>query len=351
VLVIIDEADHMSGRRITRVILVLFALSLLLGIIAAQDFGFNWSGQYFDTRDWTGTVINRVDPTINFNWGTAAPVAGIDPAQFSVRWTGSFNFTGGLYRFTIGSNDGAAVYIDGMLILDNLANVGAFRTISVDANVAAGLHQIRVDYFKDSGEGSIQFFWESLFAGPTLTAGPTMTPSSTGQPAIPEGALRATVINAAVLNVRTAPTTGGGVIDRIRRGETYQVVGRNENATWFLLQTWRGQGWSSGHYLAIDGNEFNAPIASAGNTLGLVPGVPDTGYVVQVLAGMRLRATPDVFAAQTGRIPWGSFLPVTGRTAAGDWYQVVWKGTVGWVFGGYAAPFSGSIDNVPVVTP
>ena len=46
------------------------------------------SGAYFDNMDFTGTKFTRIDPTINFNWGTGSPMSGIAPDSFSVRWSG-----------------------------------------------------------------------------------------------------------------------------------------------------------------------------------------------------------------------------------------------------------------------
>src|SRR2546427_9392707 len=46
------------------------------------------TGVYYDNQDFTGTKFTRIDPTINFNWGYGAPMSGIAPDSFSVRWSG-----------------------------------------------------------------------------------------------------------------------------------------------------------------------------------------------------------------------------------------------------------------------
>src|SRR5262249_28025616 len=158
-------------------------------------------------------------------------------------------------------------------------------------------------------------------------------------------ALSGTIIRATTLLVRQAPYLGAPVMGRVHRGQTYQVVGRDKDAYWFLIQLSQGQGWVWGYYLHVNGNEFNAPISNpfvtAGNPAAL------TGVVVQTEAGMALRAAPDTNSTQIGRIPWGTILPVIGRTRSG-WYQVVFLNTTGWVSSGFVKTIQGDVNTVPV---
>jgi uncharacterized protein YraI len=177
---------------------------------------------------------------------------------------------------------------------------------------------------------------------------PTIPPTRTSLPNIPPGALTAIVIRASVLNVRDAPSLGGLVIGRILRGETYAVLGRDEDARWFLLQLGGYQGWAYGYYLFVNGNEFNPPIVSGASLLGLA-GQQDFGVRGQSFATLRLRQGPSVATTQIGRVTWGAFLPIIGRTTSG-WYQTVWKGTVGWVYSPFVRIVEGDLNNVPFKT-
>ena len=212
-------------------------------------------------------------------------------------------------------------------------------------------HLIVVEYQDFTGTAAVQFQW-SLVGGiePTATAGPTFTPTNTGLPPIPPGAITATVIRATVLNVRDAPSLGGQVIDRILRGQTYQIVGRNEDATWFLVQLAGKQGWIYGYYTFVDGNEYTPPISSFTSIVSLLSGIQDTGVMMQARATMKLRAEPTTLSVQTGKITWGGFLPVVGRTPDNVWLQVIWKDTLGWVYSPYLRQLSGDMNNVPVVS-
>jgi uncharacterized protein YgiM (DUF1202 family) len=224
----------------------------------------------------------------------------------------------------------------------------------VTVPVVAGSHTIVVEYREFTSTALVQFQWglvgagtPSVTAGPSPTPGPTNTPVPTGLPPIPPGAITATVIRAAVLNTRNAPSTGGLVVARILRGQTYTVVGRDKNARWFLLQLSGQQGWAWGYYLFINGNEFTPPIVSGSSTLGLA-GQPDYGVIAQSFATLRMRTAPSVAAVQNGRVTWGAFVPVIGRTADGFWWQIVWKNTIGWVYSPFLKIYQGNIRNVPV---
>ncbi|MCU0513137.1 MAG: SH3 domain-containing protein [Anaerolineae bacterium] len=340
----------------------LFIMALLLLALAgvetrrveAQDFGTTWTGTYFNTADFSGNpVFTRIDNQINFNYGAGSPVPGfVNADNFSVRWAGLQNFAAaGVYRFTAVAEAGIRVTVDGTVIIDRLAPTGAPQTATADVQIAAGTRDIRVDYVALTGNAAVQFFWQPFNVGPTPTEGPSPTPTNpppTGLPPIPPGALRATVVRAAVLNVRDAPSLGANRVGAILRGQTYAVVGRDANARWFLLQLSNGRAWAYGFYLSVDGNEFNAPVTSSTTLVGIPPGFPDTGVIIVTRAGMRLRGEPNTISPQTGRIPWGSFLPVVGRVADNSWYQVVWKGTIGWVFAGYTQVRQGDLNAVPI---
>src|SRR5437762_1452092 len=80
---------------------------------ASAESGSNWSGQYWTNADLSGNpAVTRTDQAINFNWQTGSPDAAIPVDNFSARWTLSTTFTGGLYHFRLGSDDGSRFFID-----------------------------------------------------------------------------------------------------------------------------------------------------------------------------------------------------------------------------------------------
>ena len=208
-----------------------------------------------------------------------------------------------------------------------------------------------VEYVEFTDKAILQVQWGLtggvVTAGPSPTSGPTATPAPTGLPSIPGGALSATVIRAPVLNVRAGPSAFADRIGSVLRGQTYQVVGRDEHARWFLLQLNGKQGWALGYYLYFNTNEFNAPVVSD-FVLGGNPAAA-SGVVAQSVGTLKLRAQHDVRSEQIGRVTWGGAVAVIGRTRYNDWYQVIWKGTTGWVAASWVRVVEGDINSIPVV--
>ena len=104
---------------------VLIALAMALVIMSGLPFALTalaegpWRGEYYNNRTLSGAPdLVRYESTINFDWGRLGPGDGISPTDFSVRWTGFFEFAGGTYRFTITCDDGARVWVDDVLIID-----------------------------------------------------------------------------------------------------------------------------------------------------------------------------------------------------------------------------------------
>ncbi|HEX2906128.1 MAG TPA: SH3 domain-containing protein [Phototrophicaceae bacterium] len=164
-----------------------------------------------------------------------------------------------------------------------------------------------------------------------------VTDSSGSQP--PPAGATATV-TAYALNVRQIPNPfTGAVLVRIRRGETYTVVGRNADTSWLQLNVNGVVGWVNAGYVAAY-NVQNVPITDAGTR--------PTGAVATVITGqLNVRQTPNPYnGVVLTRISWGEVYPVVGRNAAATWLQLNVNGVVGWVNARYMA--AGSLLNVPI---
>src|SRR5258707_5997712 len=102
---------------------------------ARADTGSNWTGNYYNNRDLLGSpVLTRVDPAVVFNWGPYSPGPGIPSSNWSARWTTVQYLNAGTYRFTVTSDDGVRMYIDGQIILDQWHDE-APTTYNVDVQV------------------------------------------------------------------------------------------------------------------------------------------------------------------------------------------------------------------------
>jgi GH43 family beta-xylosidase len=123
--------------------------------------GTGLTAQYFHNDDFTGLAETRTE-AIAFRWGTGSPAPGVDPDTFSVRWTGQIEpeFSES-YRFRIGSDWAARVWIDGQLVIDGFIRpVATIQSVPI-ALVAGQRYDIRVDYFEDVGNAYAELSWSS----------------------------------------------------------------------------------------------------------------------------------------------------------------------------------------------
>jgi len=160
------------SQRLSRVIMVALCVALALAAVetplrASADVGFNWTGAYYGNPDLAGTpVFTRIDPALVFNWGPNSPGPGIGSVNWSARWTTIQYMNAGTYRFTVTSDDGVRVYIDGQQILDAW-RIQAPTTYYVNVQVVAGNHAIQVDYFQGVGDASLSVSWDYIVAQST----------------------------------------------------------------------------------------------------------------------------------------------------------------------------------------
>ncbi len=125
-----------------------------------------WRGEYYNNPNLQGQlVMARNDPSINFDWAYGSPAANIPVDYFSVRWTRSLNFDGGMYRFSARADDGVRVWLDSSLIIDEW-HTATPNTYLNDVNVPAGQHVLRVEYYEGTGTAYINFNFDRVTSYP-----------------------------------------------------------------------------------------------------------------------------------------------------------------------------------------
>ena len=121
----------------------------------------NWKGEYFANKTLSGSpALTRDDAVISFDWGQGAPANGLPIDGFSVRWTRTLQFAAGVYRFSLRSDDGVRLWIDGILQIDEWHNSGG-QTFTRDVQLGAGNHALRIEYFEDTGGALIYFSYQN----------------------------------------------------------------------------------------------------------------------------------------------------------------------------------------------
>jgi hypothetical protein len=78
--------------------------------------------------------------------------------NFAIRYTGKFQVPAeGSYTFKLVSDDGAVLFVDGSKVVDN-DGVHTVKTVTGEARLKAGSHDLRLDYFQAKGPVALQVF-------------------------------------------------------------------------------------------------------------------------------------------------------------------------------------------------
>ena len=121
-----------------------------------------WKGEYYSNRWLTGPpVLTRNDAEVNFNWGYASPGVGVPADLFSARWTRNEYFgASGNYAFTIRTDDGMRLWVDGVLVIDAWKDQSP-TSYSNTIYLAAGHHYIQVDHYENTGVAVAQLSYQA----------------------------------------------------------------------------------------------------------------------------------------------------------------------------------------------
>lgn len=141
-----------------------FALLVLVVSLATSAFVANsaddggWQASYWNNASLEGSpTVTRSERMVDYVFGESSPVPGtINNDNFSARWTRTINLQPGTYRFTMSSDDGSRVLVNGQTILDQWYD-HPLRTASAEMYLPGGDTQITVEYFERSHSATASF--------------------------------------------------------------------------------------------------------------------------------------------------------------------------------------------------
>jgi parallel beta-helix repeat protein len=121
-------------------------------------------GEYYKGLDFENLVLTRIDPQINFNWGSGGPDPVVGADKFSVRWIGDIEaaFTE-TYTFYTNSDGSVRLWIDGHELVDRWwydQNVGTENSGTIDL-VAGRTYSFLMEYQARRSNGMVALLWES----------------------------------------------------------------------------------------------------------------------------------------------------------------------------------------------
>ena len=212
-----------------------------------------WDGTYYNNTNLDdASVMVRLDPEINFVWGSSSPQPNVVAAdRFSVRWTNTHDFPAGRYRFTIFVDGGVRLWVNNQLIIDEWKD--PYKTVEY-ANVIdlpGGSVPLRMEFFDDVGLAEARLVVAPEGGGATavsVSSTQSTTPSST--PTIDLAPMTAQVVNARVLNVRSGPSMDDEAFTHVSRGQVVDLTGCRSGG-WIEIRLPDGStGWVGGSYLS-----------------------------------------------------------------------------------------------------
>lgn len=156
------------SRSLGLLVLVLLALLVLAGPALAQQT--TWYASYWNNKDLSGApAVQRIENKApDLGWGEGSPAPGIQPDDFSARWTADEYFEPGQYRFSLRTDDGARLWVNNQKILD-IDETGVVFTSDVDVTTA-GKIPIMLEYWEEKGNAGVHLTWERI--GNSASTGP-----------------------------------------------------------------------------------------------------------------------------------------------------------------------------------
>ncbi len=222
----------------------------------------NWQGEYFANQFLAGSpTFVRDDRYLDFSWGFGAPDLRLPADNFSARWTRTFNGVPGQYRLNLTSDDGARLYVNNQLIIDNWS-VQAAKTQSADYWFS-GAANVRVEYFEATGAAMLRLDIIPISGGegilpptPVPTPAPPVGPDGTVSCAVAPTQLNGVVISARPLNVRAGAGLEHAIVGQLQPCARPTLTGNTTaDGLWLEVLTDSGTiGWVLSQYLLTVGS-------------------------------------------------------------------------------------------------
>jgi uncharacterized protein YraI len=380
--------------------------------------GAAWTVYVYGNPDLAGAPLyTGASPAINYHWGTKPPVIngvdthayGVPKDRFSVRFTGSMFFTAGTYRFTVEVDDGARLYIDGGLLINQWVG-GSLRSFQADYSFSAdGTHAITVEMFDNIDQADITASWALI--GPPSGGGGGATGTGTawyGEFFNNTDWLGTPVFTASYpasgLDLNWGQASPGGTIPvdnfTARFTRTMNVPGdlpvgmylfyakADDNFRFWIdttlimdhagefanNQTYTAEValLNGPHILKFEYRELTAdaslfltwsppnaqnpvlappegavqPGATASPAAGAPP-PPPVGIRGMVMGNLRIREQPTTRSQKIGLMPWGTEVDLLGKDRGLSWYMVSYNGIVGWSYAPWIKIIQGAFNQLP----
>src|SRR4029453_19304802 len=143
--------------------------------------GTGLSATYSNNADLTGSTPTRIDPTVDFSWGSGSPASAIGSDTFSARWTGQIEAPySGTYTFYTVSDDGVRLWVNGVQLVNNWSNHAAVENSGTIALTAGQRYSIRMEYFENTGSATARLLWSHASIAKAVVPASRLYPAASG---------------------------------------------------------------------------------------------------------------------------------------------------------------------------
>jgi GH43 family beta-xylosidase len=116
-------------------------------------------GEYSDA--FGGSAV-RIDPVIDFNWGTGRPHPSVAVDQTKVQWSGQIRADHSEeYTFAMENDEGVRLWIGNDLVIDDWTPHTTQITTGAKMLEAGKWYDIRIEYFDKTGQAEVDLQWSS----------------------------------------------------------------------------------------------------------------------------------------------------------------------------------------------
>ncbi|MEW5849640.1 MAG: PA14 domain-containing protein [Myxococcota bacterium] len=165
--------EPLRAATVVRLAGVAATLALLVGGVTAlawpsKPVENGWRGAYYRGERFEGTPVVRKDAELAFFWDHGKPMPDFQEDKFTVKWETCLRVRkGGKATFSVGSDDGSRLYVDGKKVVENWGS-HAVKWAQGTTELKEGSHYVLVEYQESQGPASIfvKVGWDGETPGP-----------------------------------------------------------------------------------------------------------------------------------------------------------------------------------------
>jgi hypothetical protein len=118
-----------------------------------------WKVSYYSNATLSGSPIAYQDKlTVDDNWGFGSPLPSMPVDFFSATYERTYSFPQGYYKLNVLADDGARVFIDHDLVIDEWHQASGIQYSA--SRWLSGVHSLRIEYLELVGSANIRFSLE-----------------------------------------------------------------------------------------------------------------------------------------------------------------------------------------------